>query len=50
MAAKNTTSVVAERKVCLVLDIEIDDTKNAMGREQGSDGVDDRIVVRLHKT
>lgn len=49
MAANYTAGIVTERKVDSVLDVEIDDTKNSMRRQQGGDGVDDGVVIRLHK-
>lgn len=46
---KEASSVVAEREVDLVLNIEIDDTENTTRGQEGSDRVDNRVVVGLVK-
>jgi hypothetical protein len=47
VAVGQTTSVVAEREINLVLNIEVDDTHDTIGGQQGPNRVDNRIVVRL---
>lgn len=47
VAVNIASSIVSEGKVELVLDVEVDNAVDAVRREEGSNRVDDRVVVGL---
>lgn len=47
MAIREATGVVAEAHVYLGLNVEVDNTKDALGGQEGRQGIDHRVVVGL---
>ena len=49
MAVNDTTDIVARLKLDPILNVEVHDTHDAIGREQISQGVDDRVKLGDHR-